>query len=125
MHQLKKIGLLNREGMAALNDGRMDDALNRLLEADRIAREQQQPLHEAKVQNNLGLVHQAAGRYPEAESCFRQAVRIAVERAGSGNILHRTIARNLARLDEARDHGGCCGNHACENHCACGGSCRA
>jgi len=125
MHQLKKIGLLNREGMDAFNDGRTDVALNRLLEAWGLARELGQPLHEAKVGNNIGLVHQAAGRHHEAETCFREAARIAVERAGAGNILHRTIARNLARLDEEHGHGECCGNHSCANHCSCGGSCRA
>jgi len=106
MHQLKKIGCLNREGMAACNAGRTRDALTHLDEAGRLARDLGSLLHVAKVQNNLGLVHQVAGNYDEAAACFRQAERLAVEQAGDGNPLHRVIARNMARLHES----GCGGN---------------
>lgn len=129
MHQLKEIGRLNREGMAACNEGRIQDALKRLDEAGRMARALDHPLHEAKVRNNLGLVQQVAGRFAEAEASFRHAARIAVEQAGSGNILHRTIVRNMVRLEDARtsreaDHT-CANGHACGKACTCGGACRA
>ena len=99
MSQLKKIGMLNREGMAACNAGRIEDALFQLTQAERMARRLKSPLHEAKLRNNIGLVHQMAGNRDEALVCFRLAGRRAVEGGGQGNPLQRIIARNLDRLE--------------------------
>ena len=101
MSQLKKIGLLNREGMAACNAGHVEDALFQLTQAERMARRLKSPLHEAKLRNNIGLIHQVAGNRDEARVCFRLAMRRAAEAAGAGNPLHRIIARNLDRLEQA------------------------
>ena len=125
MHQLKKIGCLNREGMTACNAGRTGEALASLEEAGRLAGEMDSPLHVAKIRNNLGLVHQMAGNFDEAAACFRQAGRLAVEQAGEGNPLHRVITRNLARLEQS----GCDGSTrtlAKPEQTGCGGNaCRA
>ena len=99
MSQLKKIGMLNREGMAACNAGRIEDALFQLTQAERMARHLKSPLHEAKLRNNIGLVHQVSGNREEALVCFRLAERRAAEGGGAGNPLQRIIARNLERLE--------------------------
>lgn len=91
--------MLNREGMKACNEGRSDDALFQLLQADRIAKNLESPLHEAKIRNNIGLVHQVAGNDEEALACFRVAAGFAVEGAGEGNRLHKVIVRNLQSLE--------------------------
>jgi len=99
MSRLKKLGLLNREGMKACNAGRNEDALFQLTQAGDIASSMKSPLHEAKVRNNIGLVHQMSGNIDEALACFRLAERSAVVGAGAGTVLHKTIARNLIRLE--------------------------
>ncbi|BCS88485.1 tetratricopeptide repeat protein [Pseudodesulfovibrio sediminis] len=99
MSQLHQLGMLNREGMKAFNDGRSDDALFQLIQADRLAKSMDMPLHEAKVRNNIGLVHQGSGNIEEALACFRLAANFAVEGAGDGNVLHKAIVRNLTRLE--------------------------
>ncbi|MGE4193966.1 MAG: tetratricopeptide repeat protein [Pseudodesulfovibrio sp.] len=98
MSSLKKLGLLNRQGMLACNEGRCEDALFQLTQADRLARSMESPLHEAKVRNNMGVVYQMNGKFEEARVCFRMAADRAVAGAGDGNCLHRTINRNLDNL---------------------------
>jgi hypothetical protein len=98
MSQLKKIGMLNRAGMDACNAGHTEDALFQLTRAEEMARRLKSPLHEAKVRNNIGLVHQMAGNREEALVCFRLAERRAAEGGGQGNPLQRIITRNLDRL---------------------------
>lgn len=99
MSRLQKLGMLNREGMKACNSGRNEDALFQLIQADSIARSLKSPLHEAKVRNNIGLVHQLSGNNEEALACFRLAKRSAVAGAGTDTKLHRVIVRNLTRLE--------------------------
>jgi hypothetical protein len=101
MSRLKKLGLLNREGMKACNAGRNDDALFQLTQAGQLASSMKSPLHEAKVRNNIGLVHQISGNMDEALICFRLAEKSAVEGAGTGTSLHATIVRNLSKLKNA------------------------
>lgn len=99
MSRLRRLGMLNREGMKSFNQGRHNDALFQLIQAGQIARLMESPLHEAKVRNNIGLVHQGLGNLNEAMSCFRLARRQAVKGAGEGNVLEKTIIRNLDRLE--------------------------
>lgn len=101
MNRLKKLGMLNREGMKSFNAGKTKDAMFQLVQADLIAKEMRSSLHEAKVRNNIGLVHQSSGRFDEAVSCFRLAERSAIEGAGVGTKLHKIIVRNLSRLEQA------------------------
>lgn len=100
MSRLEKMGVLNREGMRLFNAGRIDDALSQLIQADRIARDLKSPLHEAKVRNNIGLVHQVDGNTEEALACFRLASRSAALGGGKGTTLHKIISRNLTRLEQ-------------------------
>ncbi|WP_319541847.1 tetratricopeptide repeat protein [uncultured Pseudodesulfovibrio sp.] len=105
MSLLRQLGLLNREGMKACNEGKLDDALFQLIQADRMAKEMDSRLHEAKIRNNIGLVHQVSGKKDEASACFKLAAHFAVEGAGEGNALHKAIVRNLTRLESASPAG--------------------
>lgn len=99
MTRLKRLGMLNRAGMEAFNEGRMEDALFQLVQADQLARSLESPLHEAKVRNNIGLVHQGTGDHDKAMACFKLAARYALKGAGAGNTLHKAIVRNMMRLE--------------------------
>ena len=99
MTRLRKLGMLNRAGMDSFNRGRMEDALFQLIQADQLAQSLESPLHQAKVRNNIGLVHQGAGDHEKAMACFRLAERNAVKVAGEGNVLHKAIIRNMAQLE--------------------------
>lgn len=103
MTRLKKLGMLNREGMKAFNEGNVDNAMFQLLQANRIARDLKSPLHEAKVRNNLGLIYQSNGFMEEARASFHLAERSAVNGAGENNMLHKIIKRNLTRLELAAE----------------------
>ncbi|MBG0790721.1 MAG: tetratricopeptide repeat protein [Desulfovibrionaceae bacterium] len=102
MSRLKMVGMLNRAGMKSFNEGRTADALFQLVQADRLARSMKSPLQQAKVRNNIGLVHQGVGNHEEALACFRLAARNAVKGAGEGNVLHKAIVRNMARLEDGK-----------------------
>ncbi|WP_272699218.1 tetratricopeptide repeat protein [Desulfovibrio sp. Fe33] len=102
MSSLKKLGMLNREGMRACNEGRPGDALFQLTQADSLARSLNSPLHEAKVRNNMGLVYQVSGKYEEARVSYRIAASRAVEGGAEGTGLHRVIMTNLGSLPAAR-----------------------
>lgn len=101
MSHLRKLGMLNKEGMKSFNEGRMEDAMFQLTQASRIARQMSSPLHEAKIRNNIGLVYQSTGNTEEALVCFRLAEKSAVKGAGPGNSLQKVITRNLDRLQQA------------------------
>jgi len=103
MSGLKKLGILNREGMKACNQGRLEDAMFQLVQAGLIAKKMDSPLHEAKVRNNIGLVHQLTGDFDGARASFRLAQHFAVKGAGKGNSLEKTISRNLNRLERTVD----------------------
>ena len=101
MSPLKKLGMLNRQGMQSLNSGNCDDALFQLVQAERLARSMQSPLHEAKVRNNIGLVHQQSGNSMAAMVSFQVAWEQAVKGAGPDTRLHQVIKRNMSRLQDA------------------------
>ena len=98
MKKLLLLGQLIRAGMDAGNDGRFDDALFQLSQAETLARALDRPLHVAKVHNNQGLVNAMAGNREAAMACFKRAEALAVETAGEGNVLQRAILRNMDAL---------------------------
>lgn len=102
MNRLLQLGHFNRTAMRAGNDGRVEDALFQLAQAETIARTMETPLHNAKVRNNMGLVNLMAGRLDEAQACFERAEDLAVAGAGEGNVLHRAIRRNMDQVREAK-----------------------
>jgi hypothetical protein len=101
MNKLLTLGMFNRQGMKAFNEGRYEDAIFQLNQAGMIASQMKTSLHTAKVCNNIGLVHMGTGNRSEALIHFRQAEEAAVQGAGPGNSLHRTILRNMGQLAKA------------------------
>ena len=102
MTAMERLNHLNAEGMQACNKGRMDEAFSLLLQADRIAHEVQAPLNQARVRNNIGLLHQVDGNGEEALACFRLAHHTAAGCGGeTGEKLAKIIHRNLNRLETA------------------------
>ena len=101
MSPLRKLGMLNRKGMQSLNSGNCDDALFQLVQAKGLALTMQSPLHEAKIRNNIGLVHQQTGDTLAALASFQVAEMQALAGAGPDTKLHQVIRRNLSRLQEA------------------------
>ncbi len=99
MSPLRKLGVLNREGMKSFNCGKNEDALFQLIQAERLAEIMESPLHLAKVRNNIGLVYQGAGAHQEALVSFHIACEHAVRGAGEGTGLHKVIVRNISRLE--------------------------
>jgi hypothetical protein len=99
MSRLKKIAMLNREGMKACNSGRKEDALFQLVQAAGIAKSLNSTLHQARIRNNIGLVHQMSGNNEEALVCFRLAEKTVVASVALDTNLHRVISSNLVRLE--------------------------
>ncbi len=98
MNKLLILGMFNRAGMKAFNEGRFEDALFQLNQAGMIAGRMKTTLHTAKVLTNMGLVHMGTGDLEAAKVVFDRAAVAAIEGAGSGNVLHRTIVRNMDQL---------------------------
>ncbi len=91
----KAIGALNREGMKACNEGRLDEAVVLLRRAVDQARSMGAATYEAKLRNNLGLVFCVSGQPREAESHLRLALAQVERRVGRDNTLYARIERNL------------------------------
>ena len=101
MNKLLTLGMFNRQGMKAFNEGRYGDAVFQLNQAGMIASQMESPLQMAKVCNNMGLVYMGNGRRVDALKNFLKAEEAAVRGAGVDNCLHKTIKRNMCKLKQA------------------------
>jgi len=95
------IGRLNRTGMEACCNGRLEDAEATLLSALRQAQREGVRCFEAKISNNLGIVYELKGCPGEARECYLKALHIFREK---GIIAHPASLRVVDRL--ARLSGG-------------------
>ena len=100
MSPSERMSELNRDAMQASNEGRHEDALFKLLQADRMAKALTQPMQEAAIRNNMSIVHQMAGNMDEARSCLRMAARLVHGAAPAENHVAASIAANLVRLEK-------------------------
>ncbi|GAB6036049.1 hypothetical protein JCM15519_06080 [Fundidesulfovibrio butyratiphilus] len=94
----KAISVYNKRGMEAFRQGRIDDALNDLEEAIRLAAMRGGPMHVAKIRNNLALVLQASGRREQARQELGTALIEVEGRIGRNNKLYDVISRNMAAV---------------------------
>lgn len=99
MNDLMRMAMLNREGMGACREGRLDDALFQLTQALQTARAMKMPLLEAKVLNNLGLVHRLRDETAEAEARLREALALLSRELGEEAGFTKAIKRNLAQFE--------------------------
>lgn len=90
---------LNREGMTAAQAGDYTSAGRILSEVIGMARRAGTSMYEAKLRNNLGLVHLLAERPLEAASEFCQAMHLVEGKLGRDNSLYRRIEGNLKQTD--------------------------
>ena len=65
---------LNREGMAACNDGKFGQAESNLLRAISLAGCNSKKIHRATMYNNLSVVYQMSGKIDDAVDAYNQAV---------------------------------------------------
>jgi len=93
----KALTRLNREGMAACQAGSYEDARKLLTEGINLARRAGVKMYEAKLRNNLGLVHLMAARPCDAAVEFGQALELVEDKLGRENPLFKRIAGNLSQ----------------------------
>ena len=99
---LKQIGNLSRTGMAAGNAGDFDQAFMSLEEALSLSRELDKKCLEAKLLNNLGLVYTMSGAWDKAMISYERSMTIVTRHYGTGNILYKTLQKNISYLFEPR-----------------------
>lgn len=99
-NRLAQVGFLNQSGMTDLNQGRTHEAREKLLNALAQVRAVGSVCYEAKILNNLGLVHQSLGNRAGAGRNYRQALTLVETKVGRTNVLYETISRNLERLED-------------------------
>lgn len=93
----KALTNLNREGMAACQTGDLEGAGRLLAQGIELARKAGVSMYEAKLRNNLGLVHLLAVRPCEAASEFGQALALVEKKLGRDNSLFKRIENNLSQ----------------------------
>lgn len=97
----KALTNLNREGMAACQTGDLEEAGRLLAQGILLARKAGVSMYEAKLRNNLGLVHLLAARPSEAASEFGQALVLVENKLGRDNSLFKRIENNLSQASSA------------------------
>ncbi|MFP5222541.1 MAG: tetratricopeptide repeat protein [Acidobacteriota bacterium] len=93
----KALTRLNRQGMAACQHGDFDGAHRLLSEGIGLASSAGVSMYEAKLRNNLGLVHLLASKPDAAAQEFGQALALVEDKLGKENTLYRRIEGNLSR----------------------------
>ena len=94
----KAMTRLNRDGMHACQHGHFDDAGRLLSEGIGLARSAGVSMYEAKLRNNLGLVHLLASRPDAAAKEFGAALALVEGKLGKENPLYRRIEGNLNQV---------------------------
>ncbi|WP_243438389.1 tetratricopeptide repeat protein [Fundidesulfovibrio soli] len=97
----KAMTRLNREGMEACQAGDFAGADRMLTQAIGMARKAGVAMYEAKMRNNLGLVHLLASRPDEARREFGAALDLVAGKLGRENQLYKKIEGNMSRTQAA------------------------
>lgn len=97
MKPTMELGILNREGMKALSQGNIGNAVFLLTQALDKSQAFKSRLNEAKVHNNLGLAAHLSHRHIKACAHFHHALRCVRQEIGEENSLYRTISTNLSK----------------------------
>jgi Flp pilus assembly protein TadD len=96
------IGKLNRRGMEACRQGRLEEAEITLMFALMEARKQNARCFEAKVHNNLGIVYELRGSFAKAKHAYGEALKIYEAKVGTSHPASIRMARSLDRLSGTR-----------------------
>ena len=95
---LKTIGNLSRTGMEAGNSGDFKKAFLNLDDALSLSRDLNKNCLEAKLLNNLGILHTMSGKWDRALLEYDKSMKIVVDHYGTENILYRTLQKNISYL---------------------------
>lgn len=95
---LKLIGQLSRTGMKAGNEGDFQSAFLNLEDALSLSRELDKKCLEAKLLNNLGILHTLNGRWDRAMAAYDQSLTLVSDHYGTKNFLYRTVQKNIGYL---------------------------
>lgn len=95
---LKLIGQLSRSGMKAGNEGDFQNAFLNLEDALSLSRELDKKCLEAKLLNNLGILHTLSGRWDRALAVYDQSLTLVSDHYGTKNFLYRTVQKNIGYL---------------------------
>jgi hypothetical protein len=93
----KAMSRLNHDGMAACKAGALRDAGRLLEQAIDLAQKAGVSMYEAKIRNNLGLVHLLDCRPVDARREFDTALGMVAGKLGCENKLYKVIERNLSK----------------------------
>lgn len=97
-HLLRVIGNLSRTGMAAGNSGDFETAFLNLEDALAMSRDLNKRCLEAKLLNNLGILHTMNGTWESAMDAYDESLDIVNRYYGTGNYLYRTLQKNIGYL---------------------------
>ncbi|CAN2042169.1 hypothetical protein GMMP15_720023 [Candidatus Magnetomoraceae bacterium gMMP-15] len=98
--RVKAINELSKSGIAAGNEGRMDEAESKLRSALAQAKDIKIRIFEAKIQNNLGNVCSMKGDWKEASTHYKEAMALAESKIGTNNFFYATIQKNFNQLPQ-------------------------
>jgi tetratricopeptide (TPR) repeat protein len=95
---LKLIGSLNRTGMEKGNLGKFNQAFLLLEDALSLSRDISKKCLEAKVLNNMGILHTMSGSWDKAMINYDQALNIVSDHYGTNNFLYKTLQKNICHI---------------------------
>jgi tetratricopeptide (TPR) repeat protein len=95
---LQWIGELNRTGMGACNDGRLEEAEAKLILALYLSKSTELPCLEAKALNNLGVFYACKKVWDEALIYYEQALSIVYSEFGRNNWFCKAIQNNIMKV---------------------------
>jgi len=95
---LKMIGNLSRTGMKAGNQGDFQKAFLNIEDALSLSRDLNKKCLEAKLLNNLGILHTMNGTWETALTVYDESMRIVSDHYGTQNFLYKTLQKNIGYL---------------------------
>ena len=95
---LKVIGNLSRQGMDAGNRGDFEKAFLNIEDALAMSRDLNKKCLEAKLLNNLGILHTMHGTWENAMNAYDESMDIVSSHYGTQNFLYKTLQKNIGYL---------------------------
>ncbi len=95
---LKMIGNLSRTGMEAGNAGDFGMAFLNIEDALSLSRDLNKKCLEAKLLNNLGILHTMNGTWDKAMAAYEESLNIVSDHCGTQNFLYKTLQKNIGHL---------------------------
>lgn len=92
------IGNLSRTGMKAGNTGDFGMAFLNIEDALSLSRDLNKKCLEAKLLNNLGILHTMNGTWDKAMVAYDESLNIVSDHYGTRNFLYKTLQKNIGYL---------------------------